>query len=149
MSARIDYYTPSERLSPFCVYTIRHSDDLGDDCARGGSGSFIERKRWVGALPLLAAAQKAGQRFPVVFAAAESTDAITGVGFIDGLDVSPPDERGNGTTTVSFSRLRPLREKHPLSSLRLKSTRKPLSDQFIRNYALCHTPGYLQPRENA
>jgi hypothetical protein len=149
MKAPLDYYTPSEALSPFCVYTIRHSDVLGDDCHAGGSGSFIERKRWVGAIPLLSAAQKAGQLLPVVFAAAESTDAITGVAFIDALDVSSPDERGNGTTTVHFSRLRPLREKHPLSWLRLKSTGKPLSDQFIRNYALCHTPAYLQPRENA
>lgn len=149
MKASLIDYTPSEPLSPFCVYTIRHSDVLGDDCHAGGNGSFIERKRWVGALPLLGAAHKAGQRLPVVFAAAESTDAITGVAFIDTLDVSPPDERGNGTTTVHFSSLRPLREKHPLSSLRLKSTGKPLSDQFIRNYALCHTPDYLQPRDNA
>ena len=139
--------SPTE-LSPFCIYTIRSSRTLTDDLERG-SGEFTEHKRWVGALGLLDRAKKTGQRLPLVFAHGECIDAVRYSAVIDDLDVSTADERGNGTTTICFSDLRRLRTKQPLSALRLKSSGRPLSDDFIRPYAICHTPEFLPRNRNA
>ena len=134
---------------PFSIYTIRHSRDLAADHKRGGSGEFTERKRWTSALGFLDRARKIGQRLPVIFAAGETIDGIIYFAYIDDLYVSPLDEHGNGTTTIRFSELQPLRPKRPLSSLRLKSSGQPLSEDFIRPYAICHTPDFLPTPGNA
>jgi len=133
----------STKLSPFSVYTIRSSRALADYLERGGSGEFVENKPWVGALGLLDEAKKTGQRLPIVFAHAERIDGVRYSAVIDDLDVSAADERGKGTTAVRFSGLRRLHKKQPLRALRLKSSGNPLSDDFIRPYAICHTPNFL------
>ena len=129
-------------LAPFCIYTIRSSTALREALKRG-SGNFIEGKRWVSALGILDRAKKKGQQLPIVFAHSEHIDGVRYSAVIDELDVSPADERGTATTTVSFSELRRLRKKEPLNALRLKSSGQPLSKEFIRPYAICHTPDFL------
>lgn len=57
-------------LSDYCIYTIRHSDDLRE--ARKKGGKYTERKRWVQGKLLLEAAQREGKRLPIVFAPAVS-----------------------------------------------------------------------------
>ena len=130
---------------PFSIYTIRGSRFLAADHKNGGAGEFTENKRWTSALGFLDSARKAGQRLPLLFAAGESIRGVIYFAYIDDLFVSPPDENGNGTTKVRFSALRPLRPKHPLSSLILRSSGEPLSDYFIKPYAICHTPDFLPP----
>jgi hypothetical protein len=140
--------TQASELSPFCIYTIRHSRNLASDHEQGGSGKFTERKRWTGALGLLDRARKVGQQLPIVFAAGETIDGVIYSAFIDDLDVSQADECRNGTTTIRFSGLRPLPKKRPLSSLRLKSSGQQLSDGFIRPYAICYTPDFFPTSRN-
>ena len=103
----------------------------------------------MGALGLLDRARKTGQRLPIVFAAGENIDGLIYSAFIDDLDVSPANERGNGTTTIRFSELGRLPKKRPLSSLRLKISGQQLSDEFIRPYAICHTPGFFPTSRSA
>jgi hypothetical protein len=119
---------------------------LADDLERG-SGEFTEHKPWISALGLFRV-RKTGQQLPVVFAHAECIDGVRYSAVIDEIDVSTADERGNRTTTVRFSELRRLRPKQPLSALRLKRSGQPLSKDFIRPYAICHTPHFLPGNRN-
>jgi hypothetical protein len=66
----------NDSLSPFCVYTIRHSRDLSKIMIAGGSGQHTEKKRWTSAQGLLDAARKSGRRLPVIFAAGENIDGL-------------------------------------------------------------------------
>lgn len=134
---------------PFSIYTIRRSRDLAADYQSGGAGEFTENQRWVSALGFLASARKNGQRVPIIFAASESINGIIYFAYIDDLSVSPLDEHGKGTTTIRFSALQRIRPKRPLSSLRLKSSGKPLSDKFIKPHAICHTPDFPAATRNA
>lgn len=130
---------------PFSIYTIRGSRHLAADHKSGGAGEFTENKRWTSALGFLDTARKTGQILPVLFAAGERITGVIYFACIDDLIVSPPAEHGNGTTTIRFSALQPLRPQHPLRSLILRSSGEPLSDDFIKPYAICHTPDFLPP----
>jgi uncharacterized protein YeaO (DUF488 family) len=130
-------------IFPYSIYTIRHSRDLAVDYNHGKQGKFTENKRWTSAVDFLSQARKAGQKLPILFAAGESIDGAIYFAFIDEIVVSPLDENGNGSTAIRFSELKKLHRKLPLSALRLKSSGKPLSEDFIRPYALCHTPDIL------
>lgn len=53
-------------------------------------------------------------------------------------------DEANYTTRYTFTDLTPIEGDYPLSSLRLRSSNRPLSDNFIRTYAICHTPAFIQ-----
>ena len=125
-------------LSPFTIYTIRRSGDLDDLATKGGTGHFTERKKWTSALGLFEQAKRTSTRLPVIFAAGECIDGLIYWAVITELSADAQ------TTTYSFTELRPLDSKPPLSSLRLRSTGAPLSDSFIRPYAIVHTPDYIR-----
>lgn len=131
--------------SPFSIYTIRDSDFLATAHKRGGEGEFTETRRWTSARELFHTAQKTGQILPVLIASANTITGVIYTACIDDLRVSPRDKNGNGTTIIRFSELQPLRPKRPLSALVLKSSGQPLSDNFIKPYAICHTPNFLPP----
>jgi hypothetical protein len=126
------------QLSQFTIYTIRRSHDLKAICASGGSGQFTERKRWTSALDLFDESKRAGTQLPVVFAAGECVEGLIYWAVITELSA---DAQG---TTYRFAGLRALKAKPRLSSLRLRSTGAPLSDSFIRPYAIVHTPDYIR-----
>ena len=48
----------------------------------------------------------------------------------------------SGVTTCSYHSMQPIKGERPLSSLVLR-TGKPLSDEYIRPYAICRTPPFL------
>src|ERR1035441_3741869 len=129
--------------SEFCIYTIRHSDKLEQWCQDGGTGKFTENRKWITALELLERAEKANEQLPLIFAAAESVSGLIYWGVITNL--RPGLSTKPDSTTISFTGLKPIRGKpRRLSSLRLRSTRKQLSDNFIRPYAICYTPNFLR-----
>jgi hypothetical protein len=74
---------------------------------------------------------------PLIFSAAESDRGLIYWAFIDDIAV---DE---GRTTCRYSSLQSIREKKGLSTLRLKSSGRPMSDDYIRPYAICHTPHFI------
>jgi hypothetical protein len=130
-------------LSPYCIYTIRQSDVVADLLKKGGRGSLKENKKWATAQALLEQAKKEGTRLPVVFAAGECIRGLIYWAVITNVEVKPHGPY-HATTTFSFSGLRRIASRPPLSSLTLRSTGKQLSDHFIRPYAICHTPQLLR-----
>ena len=130
-------------ISPFSIYTIRHSRQLAEIFASGGTGQHTEKKRWTSAQGILDAAKRSGQRLPVIFAAAETIDGLLYSAIVTDLHI---EDRGpfDASTTITFTDMKRIAGKPPLSSLRLKSSGQPLSDSYIRPYAICHTPDYLE-----
>lgn len=128
-------------VSEFSVYTVRESKKLDAISERGGSGQFTERKRWVTGLALLEQAKRHGLKMPIIFAdAGDTRDGLLYYGFLRELI---PDAKTK-TTTYSFEGLRRIAPNTPKHSLKLRSTKKPLSDAFIRPYAVVQTPDYIR-----
>jgi hypothetical protein len=128
--------TPSSPAAS-CVYTIRHLSALGN-VARTGYGSFTEAKTWRSGSAMLAQSQAAGTWTPIFFAAA---DRVGGLLYVARLDRIEFKRTNVPYTKYHFSQVRRLGSPAPpLSSLRLLETGEPLSCDFIRPYALCHTP---------
>ena len=126
-------------LANRCVYTIKLSPDLIEALRAGGSGTFHERTRWATAKQLLAEARRSGERLPIVFAPAEGTDRLFGWALLEDGAV------GSGRSTkYSFSALRQFKKRPLKSSLTKAKGGKHLDRAFIRPYAICRTPPYLE-----
>jgi hypothetical protein len=123
-------------LSEFCIYTIKHSNELRASYARGGRDTYTEKKQWTTAGRLLADAKRADQRLPVVFAPAEGTSHLFAWGLLDSIRTI------NDSTEYAFSDLRVFNHRPAKSTLR-KRDGEPLGEGFIRPYAICVTPAYL------
>lgn len=123
-------------LSSYCVYTMRHTEWLERAYRTGRSGTVVENKRWVQGEKLFRQARRNNERMPIVFTAAEKDGGLIYYAFLDAVDV----EDDGSQTTYSFSNLTPFDEERPKSSLTKRSDRKPLSDAYIRPYAICFTP---------
>jgi|SRR5215210_8973152 len=130
----------SRNLSPFCVYTIRHRQGLDEASRAGGSGGFTENKGWKTGHRLFVEAERNAQRMPVVFASADVTDKLLYHAVLSDLTL----DEANSTTSYEFTDLTPVEGDLPLSTLRLRSTDRPLSDNYIRPYAICHTPSFVR-----
>ena len=127
--------TMRERFTDFCVYTIKHSDDL----VQGRSGTFHEKRAWVTGKRLLEEAKRAKQVLPVVFCPAEGTKYLYAWAVLRKIDIT---EDG---TNYTFEKLRLFRNPPPLkTTMKRKSDRKPLHRNFIRPYAICVTPAFLK-----
>lgn len=122
-----------------CIYTMRHSAELGYIHATGGYGTFVERKSWRTGLDLFRQAQAAGLFVPVIFSAAEEDSGLIYFGRLTAVEID--EERG--ATSYSFADLRGIEPARPKSAMRLVSTGNNLSDDYIRPYAVCETPADL------
>lgn len=128
-----------QALSPFCVYTIRHSETLDEIFRSGGSEEFEENTTWKTGRQLFLEAEDGGMRMPVIFAPADVGDKLLYYAVLTRVEV----DYENGNTTYAFTDLTPIEGDHPLSSLKLRSSGRPLSDTFIRPYAICVTPSFI------
>jgi len=132
--------------SVFCIYTILHSDKLEHFCRDGGIGKFTENKKCTATLALWERAENAHEQLRLMFAAAQSVSRLIYWAVITNL--RPGLSTKPDSTPISFTGLKPIGGKpHLDSSLRLRSTRKQLSDNFIRPYAICYTPNSLREKE--
>lgn len=118
------------------MYTIRHQQDLDEVYRAGGSDEFTENKVWKTGHRLFLEAQRNGQRMPVIFASADVTDKLRYHALLSNLVL----DETNYTTSYEFTHLEPTKGDLPLSSLRLRSTNRPLSDNYIRPYAYLPHP---------
>jgi hypothetical protein len=123
-------------FAEFSVYTIRHIDKLRADIRNGG-GEATEARRWVGAADLLHRAQSSNRSMPILFA--DSTDCSNLVcwALIEKIEVE-----GKGTR-YRFDHVLPLKGRTP-QELILRSTGKTIAAKFIRPYAICRTPSFIQ-----
>jgi hypothetical protein len=140
--------TDGAALAASCVYTIRRTHTLERCLGTDRSGSFVEKKAWTRASSLHTEAVGRGERVPIVFAPAEASDnwGVNFCAIIDEIDIDQGDSAfGKGPTTsyrfVELTRVEPVR---PITELRKLSDGKPLSADFIRPYALCQTPSYVE-----
>jgi hypothetical protein len=130
----------SQSLSPFCIYTIRHQQDLDEAYRSGGIGQFTENKTWNTGHRLYLEAKKNGQRMPVIFASADFTDRLIYHATLKDIVINESDS----TTTYEFTGLQQFASHLPLSSLKLRSTNRALSNDYIRPYAICLTPSFVE-----
>jgi hypothetical protein len=126
-------------LSSFCVYTMRHSAQLQAQARTSGAHVLTERKAWTTGHLLWDQARRSGERMALIFSAAEADLGLIYWATIDDITI----DEGDRTTTCTYSNLKAITPARPQSSLRLRSTGRPLSDDFIRPYAICHTPAFL------
>ena len=127
-------------LSCFCIYSMLHSAKLHTQAKMSGAHVLIENKAWTTGRLLWDRAHRSGELMPLVLSAAEGdTGDIIYWAVID--DITLGEE--SRTTTCTYSNLRTITPPKPKSSLRLRSKGRPLSEDFIRPYAICHTPDFL------
>lgn len=123
-------------LTSLCIYAIKRSDDLIAAVRNGGAGSFTEDRAWVRGKKLLEEARRAGERFPVIFAPAETTLHLFGWALLDEITVGEK-------TDYSFSGLRTFDRRISKTRLR-KENGDPIPENYIRSYVVVRKPGFLR-----
>jgi len=124
-------------LADYSVYAIKSRPDIDRAIANGGKGTFIENKRWIAVERLFRTAQREQTPMLVLLGYAEDTDGVRYWATL--TDVTVDGDR----TVYKFDNLTKILPKRSLSFLTLKSTGKPLSNEFIRSYAICQTPSFI------
>ena len=132
-------------LFEYCVYTMRHQQELERVAHEGGAGSFTEGHAWVTGSDLFGQAQVAGQRMPVLFSGADDWTGLIYWAVLTDVAV----ERGDRvlgvkpSTVFSFADLQRIDPARKLSDLRLRASGKPMADRDIYPYRICLTPSFL------
>jgi len=126
-------------LSKFCIYTIVHRDRLDQGAKSRKPATFPERKAWVTGSKLWQQASINGQGMPVLFADAAYGGPLLYWGLLTDVRI------GSSGTTYTVDRLREVRGKHVPQELILRSTGKKIARNYIRPYAICGTPKFLNP----
>jgi len=122
-------------LFPYAIY-VNASVERIRAASRGDSPSspIVEGKRWAGGHKLFAEARATGQVLPLIFAQYAPLTFCAEAASIE-LD--------NASTTYAFRNLQEIIGRRR-SNLTVESTGAPLSDDFIRSYALVRTPSFLK-----
>ena len=133
-----------QNLCPTCVFAIIKGERLDNffpqrHPEKDGKGDFEEGRAWVTAKKHLDRAAKRGLRMPVVFAdAAVDCSQLIYWALLDAITIN------DKSTHYRFSHLTQLGlHEHQTQDLTLESTGQPISDGFIRSYAICQTPQFL------
>jgi hypothetical protein len=121
-------------LASYSIYTMRHSKILQEHAAEHGSHNLQERRAWRTGYRLWRQAVKDDLQIPLIFSGAEAATGLIYWALVVEIEVD------DGTTTCRYSDLRPIQPPRPLSALRLLSSGLSISDNYIRPYAICHTP---------
>lgn len=122
-------------LTDLCIYTIKHSKDL--HVVNNKGNPFAEAHPWVTARRLLIKAEADRKRLPVIFCPAESTDYLFAWALLETIENS-----ANGVE-YTFSHLTRFKENSIRKSKLKKRNGKALNKNFIRPYAICLTPDFL------
>ena len=126
----------------YCIYTMPKRDDLQYYYMSEGSGDFGVKKIWRTGLYLFYLAKKQKVEIPIFFSAADENSGLIYYAFLDSIKIDET-EKNVFRTTYSFHDLTEIKEPKPKSSLKLRSTDNPLSDNYIRPYAICQTPDFI------
>lgn len=137
--------TEKHRFSKQCVYTMRKRDKLDFIYLSGGTDTISENKNWKTCYSLFMEAKERQKKMPILFSAADESSGLIYYALLESITINK--EHGIYRTTYSFSHLTPLTDTQPRSSLVLHSTGKPLSNNYIRPYAVCRTPDWLKEIE--
>ena len=128
-------------FTDFCVYTIVEGKELRRLAKEGSEVHREERKPWVTAKKLWDEARAANKDLPVVLGDAANCSRLLYWGLI--TEIQLPD----GTTNYAVAHLRKIKGKHATQELVLRSTGKRIAPNFIRPYAICLTPTFLNQKK--
>jgi hypothetical protein len=115
-------------LSSFCIYTMRHSAELDAKLQTTGPHVLTEGKAWTTGHLLWEQARRSGELMSIVFSAAESDTGLIYWAITQDIQIAEEDR----TTSCTYSDLKAITPARRKSSLRLRSTGRPLSEDFIR-----------------
>lgn len=125
---------------PKCVYTILHTKRLDDLYQQGGAIKLTEKKKWATAASLFQFAKRNNQSFYVIYAPAEATWELIYFAKIKNIEIT-----ADGKTKYEIENLTPTTQPRPIkTNLILASTGQPINEQFIRPYAICKTPEFIE-----
>jgi hypothetical protein len=124
------------RFAPFSIYTIMHHDTLKRIAEIGRDALLYEKKRWVTGHQLFVKARKQGQEMAVLYADASHCSKLLYWGRLTRVDV---DVDGTGYTVADLTPLSRRKTQH----LVLRSSNQHIAEEFIRPYAIVHTPSFI------
>lgn len=124
-------------LYKFCISTIADRTSLEPLAARG-DGELFERKPWKTGKELFNDACGIGARMPVIFSdAAHDCETLLYWAVLRGID---SDEKGTWFRFDDIKRI----GRHRRQELVLMNAGRKIRPHFIRPYAICHTPDWLE-----
>ncbi len=127
-------------LAEHCIYTILHTNKLAD-ARQGGPTSYQESKPWITGLELWEQAQAKGMDFAILLGDATDCSKLVSWGVLTKIEIKGDE------TTFTVDRVRKLEGNHCPQDLVLVSTGEHIAPNFIRPYAICRTPTFLNEEE--
>jgi len=127
-------------LCNYCIYTMRNSEELNYLYNSDRKGTFYENQLWKTGKVLFDDAHMHDLKMPILFSSADTNSGLIYYGTLTSITLLETENK----TKYSFENLTKISIPKPLSSLYLKSSKQPLSNNFIRPYAICLTPSYLE-----
>ena len=124
---------------PVCIYTMKRKAQLDDAFISKEEVRFTENKIWRSGYNHFIKASQKGLDMLILFSSAEDENGIIYIGKLINIRINPESSQ----TTYSFNMLFRLENPKPLSSLQLLSTNEPLSNNYIRPYAIIKLPDDL------
>lgn len=124
-------------MSEYCVYTIVKGQNLAKKARSRHKPMFREEKRWVTAGKLWESAREAGAAMPVLFGDASDCSRLLFWGLLIHVQVR------DGSTSFTVDRLRRIPGERAPQELVLRSTGKTIAPNFVRPYAICFTPSFV------
>ena len=124
---------------PVCIYTIKNMELLKKAYAFKDSTAFNEKTVWRTGHRELLKARKECRDMLILFGAAEEERGIIYAGVLENIEI----DEISSSTKYKFSMRYEFSNPKPLSKLILLSSDKPMSDDYIRPYAVVKLPEEL------
>jgi len=128
-------------FSEHSIYTILHTHKLADAAQQGGPATFRESRAWVTGQELWQRARAEGKDFPILLGDATDCSKLVYWGLLTDVEIKGEE------TTYTIDRVRHLTGSHQPQDLVLRSTGDHIAPDFIRPYAICLTPSFLDEGE--
>jgi len=125
-------------LACWCVYTIVSRDALDRAALERAPLTRQEGRAWRTATRLLDEAGRQKAALPILIGDAKDCSRLLYWGILVSISV-----RG-ARTTYTVDALRPIPGRHSAQELVLRSSGKSIAPRFIRPYAVCRTPTFLE-----
>lgn len=127
-------------ITDYCAYTIVDGKRLARLAQKGLASRFEERKPWATASTLWHKARLADRAMPVLFGDAADCSRLLYWGLLTDVQIQ------DGATRFTVDRVRKLGGKHAPQELVLRSSGKKIAPGFIRPYAICETPLFVNSK---
>lgn len=127
-------------IADCCVYTVVDGKKLARLAKAGQPCQFRERKAWTTASRLWRKASSEKRPMPLLFGDAADCTRLLYWGLLTEVHIH------EGATHFAVDRLRGLPGRHVPQDLVLRSSGKNIAPGFIRPYAICETPSFVDSK---